>query len=168
MKERKNKRRSGSIDFTGYSNEHCTVLKEIEVGKWLIQCKYCDETHEQESRGIRNNARCRTCKNFKPHNYSGLDRWDAIIRRVYGISLKEYDEMLYEQGNGCAICGRQEDVVNRRLAIDHCHESNKVRGILCSRCNQGLGLFDDNTEILQSAIKYLRNFNKNNKYSRAR
>ena len=169
MKERKRKRRSNSIDFTGYSNDHCTVLKEIEVNKWLIECKYCDETHEQDSKGIRNNARCRTCKNFKPHNYSGLDRWDTIIRRTYGITLKEYDEMLYEQGNGCAICGRKEDIVDRRLAINHCHITKTVRGILCSKCNQGLGLFEDNVEFLSKAAQYLKVFNnKINKLNRGR
>lgn len=157
MKQRERKRRSYAPDFTGHRNDHGIVLGEESVGRWRIHCKHCGKEHLQSSRAILNNSHSRSCEKFKPHNYSGLEKWDGIIRRVYGITLQEYDDMLYEQGSGCAICGTKNDVVEgRRLAIDHCHDSGKVRGILCAKCNKGLGLFCDSVENLESAIKYLK------------
>lgn len=70
----------------------------------------------------------------------------------YGINQEIYDEMIKEQDNKCAICHNEfEDTPN----IDHCHETNKVRGLLCSPCNRGLGFFRDNSEALKRAANYL-------------
>lgn len=157
MKQRERKRKANVTDLTGHRNDHGVVLGEAGIGKWEIECKHCGKTHLQSSRSILNNSHSISCEKFKPHNYSGLDKWDGIIRRVYGITLQEYDNMLYEQGNGCAICGTKNDVVEgRRLAIDHCHDTGKVRGILCARCNQALGLFCDSVDNLESAVQYLK------------
>ena len=61
--------------------------------------------------------------------------------------------MKTNQNNKCLICGNEQD--GKDLAIDHCHTTNKVRGLLCNSCNLGLGCFKDNLDILASAIKYL-------------
>lgn len=62
-----------------------------------------------------------------------------------------------EQGGVCAICGNPEtDKRNHRLAVDHCHETDKIRGLLCKSCNIGLGMFKDNTNNLTRAVAYLR------------
>lgn len=75
----------------------------------------------------------------------------------YGISLKGYERLLAEQDGLCAICfGPPDD--NRKLSIDHCHETGKVRGLLCTRCNMGLGYFRDAPNVLESAIGYLARF----------
>lgn len=69
--------------------------------------------------------------------------------------------MLEEQNNSCAICLEElvtdlsRDNYTHKAVIDHCHNTNKVRGILCARCNQALGLFRDNPNIIRNAIKYL-------------
>lgn len=65
-------------------------------------------------------------------------------RTVYGTCKEELGEQV------CQICGSTEN-----LCIDHCHTTSKVRGLLCSKCNIGLGMFRDNTEYLAEAIKYL-------------
>ena len=66
----------------------------------------------------------------------------------YNISLAEYDQMFHDQNGVCAICGNPE--INRRLAVDHCHKTSKVRGLLCTTCNVKLGWFVDlETEILK-------------------
>lgn len=77
------------------------------------------------------------------------------IRNItkYGITKEKFDSMLSEQEGCCAICRKPPAKV--RLAIDHCHRSGDVRGLLCSFCNRALGLFGDDLEILNSAIKYL-------------
>jgi hypothetical protein len=71
---------------------------------------------------------------------------------VYGISLEDYDVMLEQQNGACAICGRKP---NERLAVDHCHATGTVRGLLCAKCNSGLAFYQDNPERLLAAIAYL-------------
>lgn len=73
----------------------------------------------------------------------------------FGITLEMYNNMLQEQNNSCAICGKHESEEHQNLSVDHCHTTGKVRGLLCSHCNTGLGLFKDNIDNLQKAIKYL-------------
>lgn len=81
------------------------------------------------------------------------------LKRSYGISSAKYDEMSEAQDHKCKICGNPENVVIRgktiSLAVDHCHETGDVRGLLCSKCNQGLGCFKDSPDLLAEAIKYL-------------
>jgi hypothetical protein len=80
---------------------------------------------------------------------------DAYYRRTYGISADEADAMLESQGGGCAICGARPERL-ASLHLDHDHEGGHVRGFLCLSCNQGLGQFRDDPELLLAAAKYLR------------
>lgn len=79
--------------------------------------------------------------------------------RLYGITLDEYERLATKQSNVCAICNQPETLILRgrikRLHVDHCHITNKVRGLLCAKCNKALGLFYDKPELLQKAINYL-------------
>lgn len=77
------------------------------------------------------------------------------LRRKFGITPEQYDEMLAAQGGGCAICGLPRDHW-RSLAVDHSHATGEVRGILCNRCNRMLGLAFDDPDVLEQAAKYLR------------
>lgn len=70
-----------------------------------------------------------------------------------GFSLPEYEKMLNKQNGGCAICKKKDKWF--RLAVDHCHGTKKIRGLLCSQCNRGLGIFHDSTDLLKHAIAYL-------------
>ena len=76
---------------------------------------------------------------------------EAYLKRAYKVSIKEYEELKLIQGGLCAICLKPHE----RLVIDHCHESKKLRGLLCTTCNAGLGQFKDNTGLLREAVKYL-------------
>jgi len=76
------------------------------------------------------------------------------MKRARGMSIAEYDALLEAQGGGCAICGRKES--DFRLAIDHNHETGANRGLLCSNCNRGLGLFADDPARIDKAAVYLR------------
>ncbi len=76
------------------------------------------------------------------------------VKYKYGLTPEKYNEILVKQGGVCAICGKSQ-VDNKRLKIDHCHSSEKVRGFLCNNCNCLIGFADDSIEILASAIKYL-------------
>lgn len=89
----------------------------------------------------------------------------ALIKS-FGIDLDDYNKMLDKQGMVCAICNRGEVARKPRtkvimnLAVDHCHETDKIRGLLCSRCNTALGGFKDDVSLLYNAVKYLENANK--------
>lgn len=86
---------------------------------------------------------------------------DYEYRRHYGITLEDYERMFDEQNGVCAICGNEETRVdhrsgkNSRLAVDHCHKSNKVRALLCAHCNNALGSFDDDLDVIARAVVYL-------------
>lgn len=93
---------------------------------------------------------CRTCKDQirKSRDYHHTTK----VKR-YGITTDDYTRMFEAQGGGCAICKRPP--TDRRLAIDHCHTTGKVRGLLCGPCNVSLGQFGDNPRTLLEAAKYL-------------
>jgi Autographiviridae endonuclease VII len=73
-------------------------------------------------------------------------------KKKYGLTRDEYEKLLTEQGGLCIICG---DEVGEALRVDHDHTTGKVRGLLCSSCNTGLGYFYDNPESLRKAAWYL-------------
>lgn len=80
---------------------------------------------------------------------------DLRMRRNYGLSLAEYNKVLVFQSNGCAICKRDRKEFKNRFAIDHCHTTGLLRGLLCWGCNKALGVFRDNLARLKEAAKYL-------------
>lgn len=81
----------------------------------------------------------------------------AYIRKVhYGITDPEYQALLIKQNELCAICGGPPIRAGHSLSVDHCHTTGKIRGLLCSNCNTGLGLFKDSPELLEKALLYLR------------
>lgn len=80
----------------------------------------------------------------------------SMLKREYGITPEDYERMLAEQDGVCAICQKTDVVVGRRLAVDHCHKTGKVRGLLCSHCNTAIGRFEDDTDAIQRAIDYLQ------------
>lgn len=82
---------------------------------------------------------------------------NSRLKYKYGISLEDYQKLLDSQNGVCAICW-DKNIYKKTLVVDHCHTSDKVRGLLCDNCNLALGLTKDNPEILLRAIKYLNNY----------
>ena len=78
---------------------------------------------------------------------------DRKRKSRYGVDGGTYAAMLVEQGGACLICGDRR--VHEALVVDHCHDSNGVRGLLCRKCNSGLGMFDDDPDRLLAAAAYL-------------
>ena len=108
---------------------------------------------------------CVECSKAKARTYyhrnGGSERAKVRhIERKYGLSKEEFEALLHKQECKCAICRNPLKVNSGNggdgPCIDHCHDTGKVRGILCNNCNRGLGMFKDNTEYLTSAISYLR------------
>lgn len=112
---------------------------------------------------------CRQCRLiFTPkapsHLYCSDDCKDKAhahkyYKRVYGIGLEDFLELLDKQRGKCAIClgvgFKMHEGIKETLVVDHCHETGKVRGLLCNNCNRGLGLFKDSIGNLGAAIEYL-------------
>ena len=79
-------------------------------------------------------------------------RLAAKNRKRYGIDEAEYERRIEEQHGLCAIC---EEVPHDYFAVDHCHDTGKVRGLLCRKCNVGIGMLKDDPKIVQRAAAYL-------------
>jgi hypothetical protein len=82
------------------------------------------------------------------------DHRSGHLKRKFGITLEEYERILEKQGGGCAIC---EDPPNERISlhVDHDHVTGEIRGLLCVRCNNGIGLFRENPDLLKRAARYV-------------
>lgn len=78
------------------------------------------------------------------------------IKTKFGIVKEDYNELIINQNNSCAICFRKDDY--QRIGVDHNHKTGKVRGILCARCNTGIGLLQDDIDLLKEAIRYLEKY----------
>jgi len=87
---------------------------------------------------------------------------NSDLKKNYGITLDWYKEQHAKQGGVCAICNQPETAVIRgktlSLAVDHCHDSGKVRALLCSACNTGIGSLKHDRDLLQKAIAYLETY----------
>lgn len=131
--------------------------KTIDANRKEKKCGRCNavktinDFHKCKSRNDGRAAHCRSCW--------AKYRSDWWMLNKFGITQDEYDAMLAGQNGGCAICGSRDGMIRSgqvlRLSVDHCHETNRVRGILCNSCNNGLGRFKDDPELLRRAADYL-------------
>jgi hypothetical protein len=127
-------RNKSSPDGSSYLCKECTSLRRR---KPLEQAR-----HRSQSTKSRNN-------NYTQYRQTELRR----EMRKYGITLEQYEEMA---AKGCAICGAAQGTTKRRLPVDHCHKTGKVRGVLCMFCNTAIGKFRDDPELCEKAAHYLR------------
>lgn len=101
-------------------------------------------------------ARESASKRGKPTDRTKKINRNSYLLKTYGISHAEYNQMLFKQSFACAICeAPRNDETQKFLAVDHCHKTGKVRGLLCTKCNQGLGMFKDDVKLFQKCITYL-------------
>ncbi len=81
------------------------------------------------------------------------------LKKKFGLTIEEYNKLLKKQNGVCVICGKKEIVkwkgILKSLAVDHNHKTGKVRGLLCYKCNIGIGFFQEDILILKKAIEYL-------------
>jgi hypothetical protein len=99
---------------------------------------------------------CRQCSS----DASKLDSWkNNRLRRLYGVSLDEYNDMFYNQNGCCAICNKHQSELEFKLGVDHNHKTGAIRKLLCRKCNAALGLFQESEEILSKALEYIKKFN---------
>jgi len=117
----------------------CSITQDVKFfskrtyssGKigWQNKCKSCE-------REVKKNY-------YKPHEFA---------RRLFKLSDEEYFRLIEDTQGKCDIC---KNPMGRKVCIDHCHETQKIRGVLCNNCNTALGLFNDNISVMKDAIQYL-------------
>jgi hypothetical protein len=99
---------------------------------------------------------CKECCSERTRNRYDLEKQRTyLLKKKYGITPEKYDKMLSEQDYKCYICHTHEDKLDRSLAVDHCHKTGKVRGLLCGNCNRFLGQIDDNIDTAERLLNYL-------------
>ncbi len=107
-------------------------------------------------------AWCKVCTKLVASDKQKADKDGVKVRnrksklkRAFGLTVQQYDEMLVAQGGRCALCGSDFPGGRGRFVVDHCHDTGKIRGLLCNLCNVGLGALRDSPQLLQKAIHYL-------------
>ena len=105
---------------------------------------------------------CRTCRNERAKKWrkDNPERKKAyekafMLKSRYNLSYEDYIKMFEQQEYKCSICKTEVQPNTKNAHVDHCHETNKVRSILCTTCNTGLGKFKENKMLLEAAIAYL-------------
>lgn len=116
----------------------------------------CTKCGSQDRR-MRAKGLCRKCHQAA---WNQLTHYDGILKRSYGISREEYNVMLAAQNHVCAICGEAEQAKSngpniRALSVDHCHNSGRIRGLLCGSCNSALGFLKDDPDRVRAAFLYV-------------
>ncbi len=154
----------------------CKVCQRANARAWAqahpekrreYKARYLAQPEAQEVR--RRGARRRRLANPEAYREQ-QQRWNAANRAwvnqrarkyqpkrrlaLYGMTPADYQALLEAQESACAICGRS--FAEHPAHIDHCHETGRVRGILCGPCNRALGMFGDDPEVLQRALAYLQ------------
>lgn len=131
----------------------------------LPVCGGCGQSKAKSSMSKGSPHRCKACAavamaawiKANPSEYERSKR-RSHLKKKYGITPDEFDQMLKAQGGLCAICcGDPGDARGYRPHVDHCHSTGVVRGILCGRCNKGLGALRDDPNVLMRAYHYLTN-----------
>lgn len=153
-------------------------LKNSGAAIGLKYCPTCQQMKPVNAFGINRTTRdglygqCKVCRNARSKRErakakalgkkwvsSDYQRNKELVRR-FGITLAEYNALLMQQEGKCAICGKPESEMHangktRSLAVDHDHETDRVRGLLCRRCNTAIGILGDTHETIRRALSYL-------------
>ena len=136
------------------TREYFTADKHRRNGL-RCQCKECRNEVFRKRYKMHKKTYCEKQKIYLKTERGKDAHRRARLKYCYGITVGDYNKLFQQQNGCCTICGRHQSELNKRLAIDHDHDTGKIRSLLCSRCNQGIGLFGENVTILKSAINYL-------------
>lgn len=147
-------------------------MKECTACRQLLPLNMFAKNKNNKTDGLR--SKCRKCvalvsaiwreNNREYLREKGRQYWAerpekkrAFTVKKYGLSLEEYHDMLAKQGSLCAIC-HTDNNSGKAFDVDHDHITGKVRGLLCSSCNKGIGSLKDSEKIIESALKYVRSY----------
>jgi len=141
---------SEQLSFLRNLGTDVVVVTSLDTRLDTRLCVFCDRykpLDEFYTNSHRHRSRCKPC-----------ERTVVVARKMrqrFNLTIDEYDKMLENQQGKCAICGGGREKQKYKFAVDHCHATGKIRGILCTNCNAGLGFFKDNPQSLTNALTYL-------------
>jgi hypothetical protein len=125
-------------------------------------CKWCNKNYQLNVDGGKHaycSDKCRRDWHYNRWKSNGGKRCPIKLREYqlktnYGISIQQFEDLFDSQDRSCKIC-KTKNISGKNWHVDHSHKHGKIRGILCSKCNQALGMVYDDIEILKNMIKYL-------------
>ena len=135
-------------------------------------CKVCNKEkplssyHKSKIHKLGCRNVCKLCRNKRQkitpekrkESYSYEKNRNTKLKQTYGITYDDYLEMFNEQDGKCLICSRHQKDLKLALAVDHCHDTGMIRGLLCGNCNSGIGNLRDDISLLKKAIEYLESY----------
>jgi Recombination endonuclease VII len=132
-----------------------------------LWCKYCKSAAHKNWIQSNQPQKKKCVLRALQWNLKNKEKRQIIVKRNnykkrYGLSIEQKQELIDKQDNKCAICNNNLKDTHD-VCVDHCHTTNIVRGILCRKCNLGIGHLNDSTQILKSAIMYLNKYVKKDK-----
>ena len=129
----------------------------------MKKCKQCGRikpiTEFQKDKTKKDGVRpeCKSCTSEnRKKNYDFETRRKHELNRKYENGHEEYKRLFEEQQGKCAICNSPENGRYKSLSVDHCHDTGKIRGLLCNNCNRGIGLLQDSCKVVGTALQYLK------------
>lgn len=140
----------------------CKVAKSqkdfpISGGRIRARCKKCESIHrkryyENNAVSIKQKAKTRYAQNI-----NGIKESQTALRfkKLYNISLEDRKILFEVQQGRCKICSTHESELTKKLVVDHAHDTGAIRGLLCHKCNSGLGFFKDDIKLIGLAMAYL-------------
>ena len=124
--------------------------KKLGISSYCKPCASSNRLKNYKSNPIKQKEKLKSYyKSNKQKAYA------QSIKSLYGISVEDVEHMKVQQNHSCKICKTHESNLKRKLFVDHCHETGKVRGLLCQSCNTMIGNAKDNILVLQAGIDYL-------------
>ena len=141
-------------ELTALNEDELTLFQPDPTSKYGRR-NLCISCHKTQLKEDRHKVRIPRTKNvFK-------SKRDKRLFHTFGIREVDYERMNAEQNGKCKICGAKGESERntsryKRLAVDHCHDTGDIRGLLCMKCNLGIGNFQDNIIYLENAINYLK------------
>ena len=126
-----------------------SYCKECESYYGTLWSKKPENLNKRRKVSRESRKRCRQ-RNLTATREKERNHQRKQFLKKLGLTMTDIERMLQEQNNRCAICG-----VSNPLRVDHCHKTGKVRGLLCDKCNMGIGLLQDDSNILRAAAEYI-------------
>lgn len=140
-------------------------LEELIASGATRKCNKCNEIlpvtdfhikADKNDKHYRFNSPCKSCAHIS-RNINYQKAYQKKYR--YNLSIEEYDLKLKEQNYSCAICDIHKDDYSKEFSVDHNHKTGKIRALLCTRCNSGIGFFRESISIMKKAINYTKKYN---------
>jgi len=156
-----------------------TIVGQVKARRYgLRKCAKCyrykplSKFHKDKSKSDGFRKECVDCRSKTSKEYYNRPERKEVVSKyieqhrearrrntlkyMYGLTTENYEQLYLKLNGKCAICGKPEQrKSSSHLCVDHCHKTGKIRGLLCHKCNSGIGKLNDDVELLKKAISYL-------------